>query len=82
MTYRADLVRIVQNVVSPSAADVDQHARFPRAALNALGASGILGMTISRAVGGGGQDLRSAGRVIEHVARACGATASVRQAGI
>lgn len=77
MTYRADLVRIVQNVVAPAAADVDQQARFPRAALNALGARGLLGMTISRTAGGGGQDLRSAGRVVEQVARVCGATASV-----
>ncbi|MEV6238460.1 acyl-CoA dehydrogenase family protein [Lentzea sp. NPDC051838] len=77
MTYRADLLRIVQNVVAPSAADVDQQARFPRAALNALGARGLLGMTISRTVGGGGQDLRSAGRVVEEIARVCGATASV-----
>ncbi|MGI5507277.1 acyl-CoA dehydrogenase family protein [Lentzea sp. CA-135723] len=77
MTYRADLLRIVQTVVAPNAADVDQHSRFPRAALNALGAKGLLGMTISRTVGGGGQDVRSAGRVVEQVARVCAATASV-----
>ncbi|MGW6442936.1 acyl-CoA dehydrogenase family protein [Lentzea sp. NPDC055074] len=77
MTYRADLLRIVQTVVAPNAADVDQHSRFPRAALNALGARGLLGMTISRTVGGGGQDVRSAGRVVEQVARVCAATASV-----
>jgi alkylation response protein AidB-like acyl-CoA dehydrogenase len=77
VSYRADLTRITRTVVAPAAVAVDQHHRFPRDAVQAFGRAGILGMTVSRGLGGGGQGLPEASRVVEEVARFCGGTATV-----
>jgi len=71
------LARVIADVVAPQAADVDQHGTYPRAALDALGAAGILGLTSSTDVGGGGQGLDAASDVITRLAEACGSTAMV-----
>ena len=71
------LARVIDDVVAPQAADVDQHGTYPRAALDALGAAGILGLTSSTDVGGGGQGLAAASDVIARLAEACGSTAMV-----
>lgn len=71
------LERVVNEVVVPHAGDVDGHGTFPRAALDALGRAGILGMTSSTEVGGGGQGMRAGADVIEGLATACGSTAMV-----
>jgi alkylation response protein AidB-like acyl-CoA dehydrogenase len=77
VSYRADLTRITRTVVAPAAVAVDQQHRFPRDAVQAFGRAGILGMTVSRGLGGGGQGLPEASRVVEEVARFCGGTATV-----
>ncbi len=71
------LARVIDDVVAPHATDVDQHATFPGAALDALGAAGILGLTSSTDVGGGGQGLGAAADVITRLAEVCGSTAMV-----
>ena len=77
MSYVDALARVVDDVVAPSAADVDRAGEFPRAGIEALAKAGILGMTIGTDAGGGGAGLRDAADVVERLARACGSTAMV-----
>jgi alkylation response protein AidB-like acyl-CoA dehydrogenase len=71
------LERVVNDVVVAAAGAVDEHATFPRPALDALGEAGILGLTSSADVGGGGEGMRAAADVVEQLASACGSTAMV-----
>jgi isovaleryl-CoA dehydrogenase len=77
MDYRSALARVVHDVVEPGAAAVDRDGTYPRAQLEALGEAGILGLTSSPDVGGGGADLAAAASVVEELARHCGSTAMV-----
>src|SRR4030095_6827075 len=49
----------------------------PRAALDALGQTGLLGLISSREVGGLGQAHRAAAQVVERIAMECASTAMV-----
>lgn len=71
------LARVIDEVVAPAAAEVDREGAFPRASIAALAESGILGLTTSADLGGGGQGLGEAASVIEALAAACGSTAMV-----
>lgn len=75
--YPSALNSVIDDVVSPNAAETDQAGEFPRAAVEALGKAGILGLTSSSDVGGGGQSLADAAKVIEQLAGTCGSTAMV-----
>jgi alkylation response protein AidB-like acyl-CoA dehydrogenase len=68
---------IVRDVIVPAAADTDQHARYPRAALQALGQAGLMGLLSAREVGGLGGGLPEAVQVVERIARDCPCTAMV-----
>lgn len=68
---------VIADVVAPSAAQVDRAGEFPRAAIEALAKAGLLGLTSSVEVGGGGQGLRAAAEVITELATACGSTAMI-----
>ncbi|MEN3304415.1 MAG: hypothetical protein V7603_617 [Micromonosporaceae bacterium] len=68
---------IVADVVAPDAELVDRDGTFPRKAVDALGAAGVLGLTAPAAVGGGGGGLREAASVVERLSRACGSTGMV-----
>ena len=68
---------IVGRLVAPAAADVDREGTFPRAALEAFGRAGLLGLVSSRDVGGLGESHRAATLVVERVAAACASTAMV-----
>lgn len=68
---------IVRTTVAPAAAAVDRTGAFPRAALEAFGREGLLGLLSSRDVGGLGESHRAATLVIERVASACASTAMV-----
>ena len=75
--YLDTLEHVISDVVAPAAGDVDQQGTFPRAAVTALGESGILGLVSGAEVGGGGQGMRAAAEVMERLAGACGSTAMV-----
>jgi tripartite-type tricarboxylate transporter receptor subunit TctC len=54
--------------VAPAAEEVDRDGAFPRAALEAFGRAGLLGLVSSRDVGGLGESHRAAAQVVERVA--------------
>jgi len=71
------LSRIICDVVAPNTGDVDRRGAFPRAAIDALGKAGTLGLISGTAVGGSGQGMRAAAEVVEQLSAACGSTAMV-----
>ena len=75
--YLAALTPILADVVGPAAVEVDRTATYPRAALDALGHAGLLGLVSSPDVGGMGQGHRAATAVVQSVAEHCGSTAMV-----
>lgn len=77
MTDMPALARVVEEVVAPAAARVDEDRAFPRAAVEALGKAGLLGLISAREVGGLGQSHRAATLAVEALARACASTAMV-----
>ena len=76
-THLDALERVITEVVAPAAAATDAEGSFPRAAVDALGAAGLLGLTANPDVGGGGGTLRDAAAVVERLAGVCGSTAMV-----
>lgn len=68
---------VVTEVVAPAAADVDADGRYPRAAFDALGRTGLLGLISSAEVGGLGLSHRAAALAVEKVAQGCTSTAMV-----
>lgn len=77
MGYTDDLVSALEEVVAPSADDVDRNGTFPRAAMQRFGEVGILGLASATDIGGGGEGLRAAADVVNQVARHCSSTAMV-----
>ncbi len=69
--------RIAREVIAPAAEEVDRQGSFPRAAIDALGQAGLLGLTVDPAVGGLGHGPRVAALVVERIARDCGSTAMI-----
>ncbi len=76
-SYLDDLAPTLAGVVEPAAIEVDRAGSFPRAAVEALGRTGLLGLVSAREVGGRGEGLRAAAEVVERLAGACGSTAMV-----
>jgi alkylation response protein AidB-like acyl-CoA dehydrogenase len=68
---------IIAGTVAPAAVEVDRDGAFPRAALDAFGQAGLLGLISSREVGGLGESHRAATQVVERVASTCASTAMV-----
>ena len=64
-------------VASRHSVDVDQKARFPEESVAALGAGGLLGLTVPADLGGLGQGPRAFAVAAEELARACASTAMV-----
>lgn len=52
--YTEALTRIIDEVVRPSAAEIDATGTYPKAAIEELGAAGLLGLVSAEEVGGGG----------------------------
>jgi alkylation response protein AidB-like acyl-CoA dehydrogenase len=71
------LEEVIVDVVAPMAGIVDREGTFPRKALDALGAVGILGLTSPAEAGGAGAGMRAAVAVVERLSQACGSTAMV-----
>jgi alkylation response protein AidB-like acyl-CoA dehydrogenase len=72
-----DLRRIADEQIAPYAADVDEKARFPREALDALAQAGWLGLTIPTDYDGQGQGMRVACATLDEIAQRCASTAMV-----
>src|SRR6266496_3481575 len=77
VSYLDRLEKIAVEVIRPAAAEIDQNGAFPRAAMDALSKSGLLGLISAKEVGGAGQGLRAAALVVERVAQECASTAMV-----
>lgn len=75
--YMAALAPVLADVVAPAAAEVDRTGAYPRAALEALGRAGLLGLVSAPEVGGMGEGQRAATAVVQAVAEHCGSTAMV-----
>jgi acyl-CoA dehydrogenase len=68
---------IGRDVVAPAAADVDRDARFPREAIDALRAVGLLGAYVAEEYGGAGLSMTQIARICEVLGRYCASTAMV-----
>ncbi|HAT31893.1 MAG TPA: acyl-CoA dehydrogenase, partial [Janthinobacterium sp.] len=77
MTYLQQLDTIVCDIIAPAAPATDRDAIFPRAAIDALGRAGVLGLLSATEVGGLGLGLAEAAQVVERIAKACPSTAMV-----
>ena len=77
MSHLEKLDTIIRDIIAPAAIAVDRDAAFPRAAISALGKSGLLGLMSATEVGGMGLGLTEAVPVIERIAMACPSTAMV-----
>jgi len=77
VSFMDNLEKVAVEVIRPAAAEIDQSGAFPRAAMDALSKSGLLGLLSAKEVGGMGEGLRAAAMVIERVAQECGSTAMV-----
>ncbi len=75
--YLARLAPVLTDVVGPAAAEIDRTGAYPRAALDALGRAGLLGLISAPEVGGSGEGHRAAAAVVQAVAEHCGSTAMV-----
>lgn len=75
--YQMALRSVIEDVVAPAAAEIDRSAAFPRAAVDALGNAGLLGLISAPETGGMGLGLRAATDVVEQLARECASTAMV-----
>lgn len=76
-SYRDALLRVIDEVVAPRATEVDVSGEFPREQVRALGAAGLLALTVPADLGGGGAGLREAAEVIRELGYVCGSTAMV-----
>jgi alkylation response protein AidB-like acyl-CoA dehydrogenase len=68
---------LAREVLAVHAVDVDDAARFPSEALEALAKSGLLGLFAPGQLGGGGQGARVFAAVVEELARGCPSTAMI-----
>ena len=75
--YLRALAPVVTDVVAPLAEEIDRTGAYPRAALDALGRSGLLGLISSPDVGGMGEGHRAMALVVEELGRYCASTAMV-----
>lgn len=80
MSYRTVLAEVLTRAVAPCAELTGAEGRFPRGAVTALGATGLLGLTVSTEFGGAGLGLTEAAEVVARTARVCPPTAAVLQA--
>jgi isovaleryl-CoA dehydrogenase len=76
-SYRDALLQVIDEVVAPRAAEVDAAGLFPSAQVDALGAAGILGLTVPATCGGGGAGLREAADVVRELGSVCASTAMI-----
>ena len=68
---------VAAEAIAPNAVAVDADGRFPQEAIDALGAAGLLGLSVPEALGGMGQGLRTAAAVLDEIAQHCASTAMI-----
>jgi alkylation response protein AidB-like acyl-CoA dehydrogenase len=68
---------VARDSLARHADDVDQRGRWPAESLAALAESGLLGLTVSRAVGGAGEGPRTFVAVTRTLAEHCASTAMI-----
>src|SRR5262245_14456671 len=73
----ATAAAVADRDLAPRAAAVDRNAAFPTESIAALGASGLLGLTVPKQYGGLEQGPRTAAAVIDALAQRCPSTAMV-----
>ncbi|MDX3746268.1 acyl-CoA/acyl-ACP dehydrogenase [Streptomyces sp. AK08-02] len=76
-SYRTALAEVLTRAVAPCAQVTGVEGRFPRGAVTAFGATGLLGLTVATEFGGVGLGLAEAAEVVARTARVCPATAAV-----
>jgi alkylation response protein AidB-like acyl-CoA dehydrogenase len=69
--------KLAKELLAPGADDIDGARRFPRQNLQALGRSGLLGLTVAQEYGGAGAGIPEMAQVLERMAQACASTAMV-----
>ncbi|MFE0633162.1 acyl-CoA dehydrogenase family protein [Streptomyces sp. NPDC058864] len=79
MSYRNAFSRVLRDVIAPRAERTGREGRFPRGAVTALGEAGLLGLTVSADLGGGGRGPAEAAEVVARIAASCPVTAAVLQ---
>ncbi|MFF7216527.1 acyl-CoA dehydrogenase family protein [Streptomyces sp. NPDC008238] len=79
MSYRNAFSRVLSDVIAPRAERTGREGRFPRGAVTALGEAGLLGLTVSAGLGGGGRGPAEAADVVARIAASCPVTAAVLQ---
>src|SRR6185436_19207502 len=72
-----DQLSLPIGVVARHSVDADRSGRFPEESIAALGAAGLLGLTVPRQLGGLEQGPRAFCVAAEELARACGSTAMI-----
>ncbi len=77
MSYEDVLARVIDEVITPGAGEVDAAGVFPRRQIEALAGAGLLGLTVPAEFSGGGQGLRAAAQVVRELGAVCGSTAMV-----
>lgn len=76
-SYFETLEQVITNVIAPAAFEIDRTGTFPRAALDALGQAGLLGLVSAKEVGGLGEAHRAATLVVEQIGKYCASTAMI-----
>lgn len=71
------LIEVADKDVAPVSAAVDAEGRFPAEAIAALGAAGLLGLTVRSQFGGMGKGPRVAAAALEALAERCASSAMV-----
>lgn len=79
MSYRNAFSRVLSDVIAPRAERTGREGSFPRGAVTALGEAGLLGLTVSADLGGGGRGPAEAAEVVARIAGSCPVTAAVLQ---
>jgi alkylation response protein AidB-like acyl-CoA dehydrogenase len=73
----AAATKVARETAAGQAAEVDSSARFPRETIDGLASAGLLGLTVSRELGGKGEGPRTFAAAVEEIAQACSSSAMV-----
>jgi alkylation response protein AidB-like acyl-CoA dehydrogenase len=69
--------KVARVTAAARAAEVDAGARFPKETIEGLATAGLLGLTVSRELGGKGEGPRTFAAAVEEIAQACSSSAMV-----